>query len=87
MTESAHLSSEVSFFSDKDEVCDLISSLCSQNVKDDEKTLQLLEKFLIKYQEQPQLLEPHLVSMIEPINENLLGIVTNEVRILTISEI
>ena len=63
---------EQSFFADKQQVMELIMQLCCEEVPTQrELFLEKLEKLLIKYQEQPQLLGPHVESLMEPINRQL----------------
>ena len=62
------LGSELSFFKEKLEVTAIIHNVCS-NVWDDtfESDLAMLDKVLIQYQEQPQLLGPYIGELLEPL--------------------
>ena len=62
------LKQEHSFFVDHDLVISLISELCGSNwSKVWQGTYEKLDKTLSKYQEQPQILGPHIEEMVQPL--------------------
>ncbi|RYH29956.1 hypothetical protein EON65_06740 [archaeon] len=64
---------DLSFFVEKQQVLEWLQSLCIQEIPvKREELLDTLEKTLIKYQEQPQLLGPHIESLMEPVNGTLI---------------
>lgn len=69
-------SSELTFFKEKQQTIDIISEVVGAPVEKkaaffDERLSRLLT-ILDKYQEQSQLLGPHVVDLINPINDGLL---------------
>lgn len=69
---SDFVGSDPSFFVEKKQVLEWLQSLCSEEIPGRrEQLLDTLEKALIKYQEQPQLLGPHIESLMEPVNSIL----------------
>lgn len=84
MEESEGFGSEVSYFQEKQQVLDLIrSSYACKSTNQFEDDYSLLNKILSKYQEQSQLLEPHLGDMMEPLNEFMLEYVSGSTSLTT----
>lgn len=79
MDDADGFGSEVAYFQEKQQVLDLIKSsyTCNTDNKFDDE-FSLLTKILSKYQEQSQLLEPHLSDMMEPMNSFILEYVSGK---------
>ena len=67
------ISNELVFFQEKNEVIALVNSIYQENISEDDfATLyENLSKIMIKYLEQSQLLHPHIVDLVQPMNEKL----------------
>lgn len=81
-SEDVESGSERSFFTEKDEVYTLINFLLAYNGNNTEEIPELdkLRKILDTYQEQPQLLGPHIEEMVTPLNTWLTKMIEEEVR-------
>eukprot|EP01038_Epipyxis_sp_PR26KG_P010204 gene10204-13728_t len=79
---SSSVSSEITFFRDKDEVYQCIFNLCNISIVADvyNKDFTALSRLLGPYQEQPLLLSPYLPEMLQPL---LLKLVTTCEKIIT----
>ncbi len=67
------LGSELSFFKEKQEVTSLICTVCSSAWENTfECDFGMLDKVLIQYQEQPQLLGPYIGELLEPLVDCIL---------------
>ena len=77
LIEDQDIGAEKSFFREKDEVSQLITFLLNNHsdTSDCEEIAELdrLHKILDCYQEQPQLLGPHLEELVFPLNQCLVG--------------
>lgn len=72
--QTEYITNELNFFKEKSEVLDIIQTIC--NISDSSKCEDLIEKLkkiLDNYQEQPQLLGPHIVDLLSPINLKFLN--------------
>ena len=70
--------SELSFFKEKAEVNLIIIRICGENWSVSfEHDLSLLDKVLVKYQEQPQLLGPYVGDLLAPLIDRILILVKN----------
>eukprot|EP01031_Cornospumella_fuschlensis_P039379 gene39379-47934_t len=72
---TGHIGSNLSFFGEKQQVLEWLQSLCMEEIPvRREQLLESLDKTLIKYQEQPQLLGPHIESLMDPVNAALVDL-------------
>lgn len=66
-------SNEIVFFQEKHEVIVLVNSICQENISEEDfiTLYENISKIMVKYLEQSQLLHPHIVDLIQPLNEKL----------------
>jgi hypothetical protein len=70
-------SNSQSFFKEKEEVLNLIGEIIENEKPNYEKILTRIQSILDAYQEQSQLLGPHLMDLLTPINSWLILFLSN----------
>ena len=71
------IGSDLQFFVEKAEVVQLISRICcSTNKCEFGKSYETLNNILLRYLEQPQLIHPHIVELVAPMNTKLENILS-----------
>jgi len=79
-TTTAFIANELSFFKEKGQIIALINDLCTINSEYQyekyENIVENIKKILDNYQEQPQLLGPHIADILDPINKHLIQCLT-----------
>lgn len=69
--DSLESESELQYFQEKDEAIALIHEMCKFEVKKFPQFHEELSKVLLKYLEQPQLVQPFIPNLIGPLNDAL----------------
>lgn len=69
--EEACVANDQSFFAEKEQVLAYVAQLCAGQKGEREAILADVTKILLKYQEQPHLLGPHIEDLVHPVNESL----------------